>query len=81
MDISIFKDVLGRSSSYGEVGYSGLGRCRACPILGLAQWVKGFGIAAAVAQVAAAAQIQPLAQKTSICYIHTTKKKKMSCKE
>ena len=37
---------------------------------GLAQWVKGSGVAAAMAQVAAAAWIQSLAQKPPHGYRH-----------
>ena len=43
---------------------SSSGCCRGAGLIpGVAQWVKGFGVAAAVAQVTAGAQIQSLAQE------------------
>ena len=47
-------------------------------ILGLAQWVKGSGIATAVVWVAAVAQIQSLAQGLSHAVGITIKEKKKS---
>ena len=44
-------------------GWGGVGS-----IPGLAQWVKGLGVAAAVTYATVAAQIQSLARGTAICH-------------
>ena len=44
-------------------------------IPGLVQWVKGFGLAIAVIEVAAEAQIQSLAQELTYAMCSATKKK------
>ena len=47
-----------------ESNCSGSGHCRGLGLIpGLAQWVKGSGVATAAEQVKATAPIQPLAQK------------------
>ena len=48
-------------------------------IPGLAQWVKGLGVATDVAQVTAAAQIQPMVWK--LLYVSAAIKKKKSYRE
>ena len=47
-------------------------------IPGLVQWVKGFGLAIAVIEVAAEAQIQSLAQELTYAMCSATKKKSPS---
>ena len=55
-----------------------MGRCRGIDsIPGLAQWVKGSGVAAAVAQVTAVAQIQSLPRELPCTVGVAIKKKKV----
>ena len=76
-----FKVLQGESSRCGTVDYeydfSSLGCCRGMGLIPkLTQWVSGSGIATAVAQVAALAQIQSLACELPYAAGAAIKKKK-----